>query len=490
MKTLILYSRSSTFRPRSVIASLATGQKKMGHDVSVLDISAYSYVNQDLPPRWFARLFGADVYPYALERVLEDQQIPFTRLNPSEGREELPPEVIKQFDASVFSELVTYFRTNRPDLTNPLARYTERKIREKAGPIYHSLRKFLEVSQFDRVMVPNGRVSTTRLSLLACKKAGVAIEYFEIGRALEDSYYLGGQQIHDREGTQSEVESVTAHLSHDQIRNTAKTWLATRMTTGLAIHPYNMNWSPERNETYDRSSKSLAVFFTSSVDEFTSYGGSWQTHEWTDQYEAFGSIMELLGKHDITCVLRIHPNLQNKSLGFVRKELDRVKDLMRAHPKLQVISHTDSTSSYDLLKKAEYVVVGRSTLGLEGSCLGKCVWTTTAARYDSSADIRWVLRPSDVTEEKLSTWNVDPLEAERFVSYWVEQDTVFTFGEENWATWDSLRPPTLMKIGNLLVKNSLWHKIHLVSLEITKAVNRRRGRKMSQNRLMPDSSSS
>ena len=487
MKTLILYSQSSTLRPRSVIASLATDQRKMGHDVTVLDISTYSYVNQDLPPRWFARLFGEDVYPSALERVLESQQIPFHRLNSSLCKDKLPPDVMKQFDDSVFSELVTYFRTNRPNFKNPLTRFTERKIREKSEPIYHSLREFLEESEFEKVMVPNGRDSTTRLSLSACKKTGVEIEYFEIGRALENSYFSGRHQIHDREGTQSEVESVTAHLSDGQIRDIAKTWLSTRMTTGFAIHPYHLNWTREPDDTIPRSTEPLAVFFTSSVDEFTSYGASWQTHEWADQYEAFSSIMNILEKKGITCVLRIHPNLQNKSLSFVRGELDRVNDLIRIHPKLHVIAHTDPTNSYDLLEHAEYVIVGRSTLGLEGSCLGKCVWTTTAARYDSSADIRPVLRTSDVTEERLSTWKVNPLGAERFVSYWVEQDSVFTFGEENWATWDSMKSSTAIKIGNLFIKNSLWHKAHLVALEIAKAVNRRRGKKMSRNRALPNS---
>lgn len=488
MRILILYSRSNTLRPRSVIASLATDKKKEGHDVSVLDISAYSYVNQDLPPKWFARLFGEDVYPDSLNRILKDHQIPFIELNPCQVVRELPPEVSKEFDASVYSELVTYFRTNTPSSTNLFTRFTERKIREKSRSIYHSLGEFLERSQFDKVIVPNGRISTTRLSISACEDAGVAVEYFEIGRALENSYYSGEQQIHDREGTQSEVESVTSHLSPSQIRNTAKAWLSTRMTTGLAIHPYNTNWSDELDEIYARLPKPLAVFFTSSVDEFTSYGGSWQTHEWADQYEAFSSIIDLLDNRGITCVLRIHPNLQNKSLDFVRRELDRVRDLMSAHPKLQVITHTDSTSSYDLLKIAEYVVVGRSTLGLEGSCLGKCVWTTTAARYDSIADIRQVLRPSDVTVAKFRKWKVNPFGAQRFVNYWVEQDSVFAFGEENWSTWDSLKPPRLMKIGNLLVKNSLWHKVHLVMLEITKAVNRHRGRKLLRNREPSDRS--
>lgn len=475
MKTLILYSRSSTFRPRSVLASLATDQKKEGHDVTVVDISAYSYVNQDLPPRWFARLFGADVYPQALEQILESGQIPFISLPVLRVQEELPAEITTEFEESVFSELVTYLRSDQPSDTW-FTHYTKKKIQETAKPIYAALTEFLEHEHFDRVIVPNGRVGHLRLALLACKKVGVGIEYFEIGRALEHSYYLGTQQIHDREGTQAEVATVTAHLVPDQVQEIATAWLNTRMTTGLAIHPYNKGWSNNHGPFNDRPVVPLAVFFSSSVDEFTSYGGSWQTHEWADQYEAFGAIIDLLSQRGVRCVLRIHPNLQNKSRQFVTRELGRVQELMRAHPHLEVLSHTNPTSSYELLQKADYVVVGRSTLGLEGSCLGKCVWTTTAARYDAIADIRQALRPAEVTDENFHIWTVDPQGGQRFVSYWVEQDTVFSVGEENWATWDALKSPTPMKIGNLFVHNTVWHKIHLVRLEIVKAINRKRGK--------------
>ena len=480
MKTLILYSRSSTFRPRSVISSLATDQKRKGHDVSVADISSFSYVNQDLPPKWFARLFGADVYPNELERILESAQIPFISLSPPQNRAELPAEITSEFEESVFSELVTYLRSDQPTDTW-FTRYTKKKIQETAKPIYGALTMFLETERFDKVIVPNGRVGHLRLALLACKKVGVEIEYFEIGRALENSYYLGKQQIHDREGTQAEVASVTAHLSQGEVQKIATAWLETRMTTGLAIHPYNKEWSGGLGLVKDRPQAPLAVFFSSSVDEFTSYGGSWQTHEWTDQYEAFSAIIDLLSKRGVRCVLRVHPNLQNKSRHFVRRELIRVQELMKAHPHLEVLSHTDPTSSYELLQGADYVVVGRSTLGLEGSCLSKCVWTTTAARYDAIADIRQALRPADVTDKNFHKWTVDPQGAQRFVSYWVEQDTVFSFGEENWATWDALKAPTPMKIGNLFVKNTVWHKIHLVRLEIVKAINRRRGRRFAHN---------
>lgn len=442
--------------------------------VTVLDISSYSYVNQDLAPSWFARLFGQKVYPNALQCILNENGIPFVPLISEGDEEDLPPDVMRQFDEAVFSEMVTYFRTNQLEARNFSHRITEERIRARAKPIFTSLCKFLTNLQFERVLVPNGRASSTRLSMLACKQVGVKVEYFEIGRALENSYYLGTQQIHDREGTQSEVEGVTGHLSVAQIQSRANAWLAIRMTSGLAIHPYGSKWRDMKMMPENVSPRSIAAFFSSSVDELTSYGERWQTDYWSDQYEAFDSIIRILTERGVTCVLRIHPNLVNKSSKIVRQEFARIRELRKAYPKLHVISPTDPTNSYDLLRLSKYVVVGRSTLGLEGSCLGKCVWVTSATRYDAIADVKRALSPSEVSAKHLRPWSVDPLGAQRFVSYWVEQDHVFRYGEEHWSTWDSLKPPITMRIGNLFVKNSLFHKYHLLRLEATKLMNRLR----------------
>jgi hypothetical protein len=311
---------------------------------------------------------------------------------------------------------------------------------------------------------------------------GLPLKYYEIGRALENSYYTGDQQVHDREGTQAEVFEKTQDLSAEEMRGMARDWLTTRMTTGLAIHPFNKDWAARKESKPDSGTaeQETAVFFSSSVDEFASYGGSWKSDSWNDQYEAFEAIIEKLQPREVRCILRVHPNLQNKSDSYVKREIQRINQLKERFLATVVLSHTDPTSSYDLVKSADYVFVGRSTLGLEASCLGKCVWTTSAARYDKIADVRQLLHPESVTDDVLTLWAVDTAGAERFVAYWVTQDHQFRYAGDNWSTWDTLKSPLSMRIGNLFVKNSLLHKLHLIRLEIIRAVNRRLGRRLSR----------
>ena len=89
------------------------------------------------------------------------------------------------------------------------------------------------------------------------------------------------------------------------------------------------------------------------------------------------------------------------------------------------------------------------------------------------ADVRTALSPGDVTEKNFLLWKANLYGAERFVAYWTKLDHEFTYGEENWSTWDSFRAPQKLRWGQLLVKNRLVHIMLMVGMEITRLRNQR-----------------
>ena len=478
MKSLIIFSASSTFRPFSVVASLALDVRDEGSETIVLNISDYSYVTQGLPPRWYANLVGHDVFPNALENFLFENQILYSRAKqPQSGASApLPQHVEEQFEQAIDSDLTTYLRTDTPKIESWFYRYTRRKISETSRGVYWEVRNRLQSAHFDLVLIPNGRVPEQRLAWLAALDEKVKVEFYEIGRATEASYYRGGTQVHDRTNSQAEVFQATADLSDTEVDKVAAQWLSTRSHTGLAIHPFGEKWEARKQSGTDQIQPKFlkAVFFSSSVDEFASYGESWNVHSWKDQYHAFGAVMRILQKNNVKCILRIHPNLLNKSGDNVKREIKQLRELKKQFPDLTIVPPGDKTNSYDLLEQADFVIVGRSTLGLEGSCMGKPVWTTTAARYDDVADIRKLHHPEDVNESGLTRWKVNSMKAKRFVAYWVIQDHPFRVAEKRWSTWDSMRAPKPLRLGTLLLKNAVPHKIHLLRLGLSRWRNEKR----------------
>ena len=475
MKTLVVYSRSSTQRPRSVLASLCDWLVSEDHDVEVVDVSDFSFVNQDLPPRWFARLMGHNTSPERLDEVLDSLNVRRTLLSPGKSSFDPLPDVVNaELEDAIWSDLVTYFRTDQVDTKRLLVRSVSKTMRSLSTALYWQLCDFLQSSDYDQVYVPNGRVPEQRMALEACREKGLGICYYEIGRAKPHSFYAGLTQVHDRIGTQHEIDSVLAKTSTQEIKKAATQWLEERTKGNSSINVYSETWKEtSRRTSTSRGNQQRAVLFSSSVDEFASYGKTWELHSWKDQYEAFDAIIALLEAKGVDCTLRVHPNLTNKSLQYFVDEIGRINELSGAHPGLSVVWHNEPVNSYGLVAESDYVIVGRSTLGLEASLMEKCVWITTAARYDMVADVRKALCPSDVTEKNFSLWKANPYGAERFVAYWTTLDHKFTYGEKNWSTWDSFRAPQKLRWGQLLVKNRLVHIMLMVRMEITRLRNQR-----------------
>lgn len=470
MKTLVVYSRSSTQRPRSVLASLCNWLVDQGDQVTVVDISTFSLINQDLPPRWYAWLFNHHVYPEALPEVLENLGVSLETIKwtKSETRE-LPPEVEAELEDAIVSDLVTYVNSDVVDTSRGIARWAHRGMEQRGRALYGAMLEYLERTTCDRVYIPNGRVPEQRMAIEACKTLRTPHLYYEIGRAKPQSLYAGTTQVHDREATQAEVTTVLAKIPRKTVETLATDWLAERTSATSSINVYSQGWKTTVGDS-GTSSKS-AVFFSSSVDEFASYGAAWKLDSWATQYEAFDAIIGLLQSQGVSCQLRIHPNLTNKSHLYFQREVREIQALSKKHPALKVFWHNEPVNSYELVRNADYVVVGRSTLGLEASLMGKCVWTTTAARYDLVADVRHALSADAVTKKNFALWQVDPQGAQRFVAYWALQDHEFSFGERSWSTWDSFRPPAILRPGQLFVKNPIRHKIHLLTTEITRRRN-------------------
>jgi len=134
MSTLICFSLSSTLRPRSVVASLALHELESGSPVAVLDVSRFSYVRQDLPPSWFARFCGQTVHHSALEEFFSQRGVPTAPLTVGEPSRALPDHVEREFQDGVWSELVTYVRSDSPNEKSLFVRISAKRIADAARP--------------------------------------------------------------------------------------------------------------------------------------------------------------------------------------------------------------------------------------------------------------------------------------------------------------------------------------------------------------------
>ena len=467
----VVHYMGATARSLSVVASVVADLRDAGKNVSVVDLAPTTTIRQGFPPNYLTRIFGQTVKTTAFGEVLESLGASYVILPESVNELSIPQEHLEPIRIAVDSELLTYFRLDHIPNSRE-ARLLRASLESNSVRTYWSLRALWSADTPDEVLVPNGRTSRQKAARLVAESLNIPVRLYENGRAQKNSYYLGTTQPHDRIASQAEVASLTSSMEPGEASSLARKWLESRMSSSGGTNIFSASWNPIE-KSQGAGVRKRAVFFASSFDEFLAFGPMWTIDEWSSQFEAFDLIMSVLEKRGVDLVLRLHPNLASKSRRYFQREVREIFALQKKHPSLKIHWHNSPVNSYQLVAESDYVIVERSTIGLEASLMGKPIWATQATQWDQVADIRQLLTPSDVTEEALQLWAPSPQGAELFVAYWMIQEHPLRFASDTWATWDPENPPPAMKALQLALPNSVTHKIRLLSLGWSKWLNGR-----------------
>ncbi len=477
MKTAaIVHYVGATAKSRRVVASLCADLRDQGYATHLIDIGEFTTISQQSPPSWLLWLIGHKIHTEHWLRVLQSlgvtQHFPGNQTYPVVN---ITAEEETVLATAVESELLTYFRREHLEPSSAWIRELRKLLWSNARQCLNALVSVFSEIQPDLVLIPNGRTSRQRSARVAAEELNVAIEFYENGRARPESYYRGTTQPHDRITSQAEVAGFMEDISAKQVHALASEWLDTRMSSGSGTNSFSSQWE-DQSLIKPTPAGETAVFFTSSADEFLAFGPMWQIDSWQSQFQAFDEVMSVFEESDIRLILRVHPNLTQKSRRYFRAAVEEIESLKNRHPQLTIHWHTSSVNSYDLVRQADYVVAERSTIGLEASLMGKPVWVTQAAQWDLVADVRQLLASSDITRGALETWDVEPAGAQRFVAYWMLQEHPLRFSWQEFATWNLDVPPTLLRAANLFVKNPWWHRLHLAKTQLDRWSNSLAGR--------------
>jgi hypothetical protein len=254
--------------------------------------------------------------------------------------------------------------------------------------------KKIEVNKENEVwLYPNGRYATQRAISETAKELGIASMCYEKSR-FYSRYYLRSYRVHDRVSLQADFQSQSHSVSADSELK-VRTWIRDRRTPTSSTNPFSAAFretcAPEFNAL---PGTKTAIFFSSSRDELEGLGPNWTTFEWIDQYDAFLTIGKTLRNLGWDLVLRLHPNLSNKTWPDVKAEFMRVESLRSAG--FKVIGPNSNLNSYSLAESADLVVVARSTLGIESMAMGKNVFVTANAFYDQLSACKLIRSEADL----------------------------------------------------------------------------------------------
>jgi hypothetical protein len=281
-----------------------------------------------------------------------------------------------------------------------LERLAERLITAQSVQVFAIATGVIRERSPSRVFIINGRFAQQQACLLAAQRLKVDITFLELNRFFSGGLFSRSYRIQDRLATQMHARDISKDISQANLRESVERWESDRRAKNSSTNPFNKLWVDSKS-SWDLPRKGLALFATSSRDEYDALDLEWKESSWETQLDSFHAIWGEIKSSDLTPVLRVHPNLLNKHLMSGLREIAETKKFMRNNPDFIVVWPSSRASTYDLISYADVVVVLNSTVGLEASVQGIPVICTGSAGYDLVADVYRIHGPLDLPKLKL-----------------------------------------------------------------------------------------
>ena len=382
---IFLYWRSQFWL--DAIASLISSHVEFGDQVMVVDGS-----HLHLPKQAPWSIGGRVIRPAGIQAQLEPifanlgaSYMAFPKESPN--FEALTPEDLLPLQIAVNSSMNNTFRSSFLGGQSWLERLVERRMLMETKRVFSSATLFLRSNKPDLVYVTNGRLSSQRAISLACEKLEIE------PRFLEHSEFPGGlfnrsYRPHDRIAFQADSMAIAKELDPLDVEGHVANWTGLRRAARSVTNPFNSRWQiGHARKEVELDGRPIALFLTSSSDEFESLDLDWKEGEWDNQYAAFESTWQSLKTQGFRPVLRIHPNLGNKKPSDALHELRLVKKFHLSNKDFRIFDHNSRVSTYELVALSSVIVVYNSTVGLEASLESKHTITLNSCWYDNCADV-------------------------------------------------------------------------------------------------------
>lgn len=296
-------------------------------------------------------------------------------------------EDLKKLKISVDSTLNYFLRTTFRGGKSVYVKTWESKFMTQAISLYERIESLLvELPNIEVAYVVNGRFYGQQAAALPLNRLGIKIIYLEHSE-FPGRLFMRPYRPHDRVRFQRDALEQAKNLAAEQLRLYSAEWMELRKGPHSLTNPFGVLWKDGTVQKFVAKDKPIALFLTSSSDEFESLELDWKEASWASQYEAFEKIWTELSPKGFKPVIRVHPNLANKSIADAFREVKEVRSFLNRNPDFDCVDHASTVSTYDLLNMAEVVIVYNSTVGLEASLIGKRVICANSTWYDSCADV-------------------------------------------------------------------------------------------------------
>lgn len=287
----------------------------------------------------------------------------------------------------VLSSYLSYTRNNEPVFTEAFNSYMNGLLYQ-SSLMADALDAILVEIKPDQVCIFNGRLFEHRPMLELPMNKGFNVKNYEVLGGYHEEYY------------KFSLENCLPHNIKKYNSKVAELWndpsvpLEKKIEIGSQFYYNRRGGIPAGDRVYiGNQEKGLLpegwddtkrnfVIFNSSEDEHLAVGDEYNSLDFfPSQLVGIKTILSMVkDSADIHIYLRIHPNLSNIKYSY---HTDLFK-LAKEFPNITVIPGSAKVSTYEMMEKAEKVIVFGSTMGLESSFWKKPVVNLSGCGYATS----------------------------------------------------------------------------------------------------------
>lgn len=284
----------------------------------------------------------------------------------------------------------------------------------------------------DEVIVFNGRLLEERAYLELSRLTGIKLSVMEVlpqqtteGLFVNNKITYPGCLPHDVEQNGRMVKwlwSMSAESQQEKQRKGSEFYIKRRNGIPAGDHPF----APGKAEVFTKAqrdgvlpngfdlAKKNIIVFNSSEDEYAAIDPTFDSFSLAkSQYQGMTMLAKLLKGHpEYHIYLRIHPNLVKIQFPY---HVELLK-LSERFDNVTVIPAESSCSTYDLMSRADKVVVFGSTMGPEATYWGKPVILIGSSIY-GTLDVSYRPKTQEELKKLLFTDDLPPKKQEEAVAY-------------------------------------------------------------------------
>ena len=287
-------------------------------------------------------------------------------------------------------------------------RYVAQEYIKSAYSIYNEFLGFIQNSQPQAVVVFNGMFYPEAMARFAAKQHSIPVYTHEVGMLPNSAFFTANDATaypveieNDFELNEEQIKHLNDHLQ--------KRFEGDFVTAGIRFWPEMKEPDVLLQQKMDAFHHLVPIFTNVVFDTSQSHANVVFPHmfAWLDRV-----LDEIKAHPDTLFVIRAHPD----ELRPNKESQETVDNWIERHnvealPNVIYIRPNEFISSYDLIKKAKFVLVYNSTIGLEASLMGVPVLCAGKARYTQIPTVYFPQTTEDFSKaflKFLSTKRITP----------------------------------------------------------------------------------